>query len=216
MIRTTMSAEGDVRASRSLIGSVPAFSAALVASIIGLAVLAAFAGRRAGYDSATKTAPEQSKFQVHGRVVMRSDGRPVTNVDVRLVAWRNNDTRYDAKKTLTDTNGEFVFDKVTAGKVRLVAFFEGYASRQAMYKGQPVDLSKPNPEPITLTLDKMPSIDVQVVAKADAKPLAKALVKLVWTDGTGHSRHRVEFHPDHTDKTRLMQRAKFNLRCHRS
>ena len=145
---------------------------------IGLAIVCAFAmdcspaGAQAtgeGPRSTAKSAGESPAKQVRRRVVMRSDGKPVANADVRLVAWRNNNTHYDTKKTRTDAKGEFVFEKVTAGKLRIVAFFEDYASRQTMYKGDAVDLT--SQEPLTLTLDKMPSIEVQVVSKADAKPI---------------------------------------------
>src|SRR5688572_2815004 len=50
---------------------------------------------------------EQPRTQVRGRVVMESDGKPVTGAEVRLVAWTDNGRRYDTKKTRSDKGGEF-------------------------------------------------------------------------------------------------------------
>jgi len=66
---------------------------------------------------------EPQKSEVHGRVVTEADGNPVAKAEVRLVTWRNNNTRYDVKKTTTDEKGEFVFENVPPGQHRLVAFF---------------------------------------------------------------------------------------------
>ena len=126
---------------------------------------------------------EQTKTQVRGRVVMESDGKPVTGADVRLVTWTDNGRRYNTNKTRSDIGGEFVFDEVGTGKHQLVAFFEDFASRQSRYKGAPVDPALQ--QPVTLALSKMPRIAVHVVSKADAKPVAGALVRLVWSDSEG-------------------------------
>jgi len=127
-----------------------------------------------------KAAAKETTSQVRGRVVMEADGKPVANADVRLVSWTKNNTRYDVKKTRSDKNGEFVFDGVDTGQHRLAAFFEDYASRKSLYKGEPVDLA--STKPVTLTLAKMPRIAVKVVSKADGKPIAGANVQLVWSD----------------------------------
>jgi hypothetical protein len=129
------------------------------------------------------TAPSTSKriqAQIRGRVVMQADGKPVANADVRLVTWSENGGRYGVKKARSGKDGEFVFDAPVAGQHRLVAFFEDYASRQAMYKGEPVDLA--SQKPITLRLSKMPRIAARVVSKADGKPLAGARVQFIWSD----------------------------------
>lgn len=123
---------------------------------------------------------KQTKGEVHGRVVMEPDGKPVADADVRLVTWADNGQHYGVKKTRSDKNGEFAFDGVGPGKHRLVAFFEDFSSRQAQYKGEPIDAS--SQQPITLTLHKMPRIAVRVLSKADGKPVTGALVRLVWTD----------------------------------
>ena len=127
-----------------------------------------------------KSNSKQTKGEVRGRVVMQSDGKPVVNADVRLVTWTENGQHYDVKKTRSDKNGGFAFNDLGTGKHRLVAFFEDFSSREAQYKGEPVDVS--SQQPITLTLRKMPQIAVHVVSKVDSKPVAGALVQLVWSD----------------------------------
>jgi beta-lactamase regulating signal transducer with metallopeptidase domain/protocatechuate 3,4-dioxygenase beta subunit len=130
--------------------------------------------------SASGTSGEPEIYQVRGRVVMQSDGKPVADADVRLVTWTNGGTRYTVKRVRSNQDGEFTFDGISKGKHRLVAFYEDFASRQSMYKGDEVDLD--SKEPTTLKLQKMPRIAVRVVSKADDKPIADATVRLVWTD----------------------------------
>lgn len=110
---------------------------------------------------------------VRGRVIMESDSKPVANAEVRLVTWKDNNTRYDVKKAKSDERGEFVFENVGPGRHQLIAFYEDFASRQSRYKGEGVDLSAK--EAVTLKLRKMPHIDVRVVSQSSDKPIEDEL-----------------------------------------
>ncbi|HEY4234858.1 MAG TPA: carboxypeptidase regulatory-like domain-containing protein, partial [Lacipirellulaceae bacterium] len=127
---------------------------------------------------------ESAATPLRGRVVMKFDGSPVPNADVRLVTWSQGDTHYDTKKTRSDDQGNFEFKVIPSGKNRLVAFSGDLASRQSLYKGAAVETPADGKalEPVTLEMTKCPSIAVHVTAKADSKPIAGALVRLVWTD----------------------------------
>ncbi len=124
-----------------------------------------------------------SKQGVRGRVVMESDGQPVANADVRLVTWNKDRTRYDTQKTRSDIKGEFAFEKVPPGENELAAFFDVFASRKSLYKGEAV---RPTADgsyaPVTLKLAQMPEIVVRVVDKANGQPIAGANARLVWCD----------------------------------
>jgi hypothetical protein len=128
------------------------------------------------------TTANPAASQLLGRVIMESDGQPVSKAEVRLVSWTNNNTNYNTRTATTNDRGEFVFDRVAAGNHRLAAFFGAFSSRNSRYKGLAVDLS--HQEPVTLKLTKMPSINVHVVSKENAAPIADALVRLPWSDTT--------------------------------
>jgi protocatechuate 3,4-dioxygenase beta subunit len=170
------------RASRQVLWlAAAAATGASIAAACAVSVLA---------DDAVKASDtaQQIKANVRGRVVMQPDGKPVADAEVRLVTWSQGNTRYNVKKTRSDKNGEFAFDGVGAGKHRLVAFYEDFASRQSRYKGETVDLEAK--EPVILKLQTMPRIAVHVVSKDGDKPIAGALVRLVWSD-TEHD-HRTD------------------------
>ncbi len=101
------------------------------------------------------------------------------------MTWNEGRTRYDIQKRVSDDLGEFEFDNVAGGQKELVAYYKDLASRKSRYKGEPVELAadgKTYP-PITLKLVKTPRIVVRVVNASDDKPVADALVHLVWSDG---------------------------------
>jgi beta-lactamase regulating signal transducer with metallopeptidase domain len=60
--------------------------------------------------------------QLHGRVVMQSDGQPVAKAEVRLITRRDNNARYATRTVSTNDRGEFVFSNVAEGNHQLAAF----------------------------------------------------------------------------------------------
>ena len=159
------------------------------------ATVAVPAKAEASYPAAPTKSGKSEGHQVRGHVAMRTDGHPVAKAEVHLFAWKVDPDRYENHKAVTDANGDFVFNKIGEGSYQVSAFFEDSSSRKLRFKGQPVDV--PTESPIRLALDKMPSISVEVVSKADGKPVADALVHVQCdvnsdrrTDENGQSRLR--------------------------
>ncbi len=123
--------------------------------------------------------PDSPARSIAGTVVMAGGGKPVAGVEVHLRCGKPDGTYVETKICQSKERGEFAFENLGEGKYRVLAFHRDLASRtKRLREGQ----AKPGDTSIRLELRKAPSLHVKVVARADGKPIAGALVQLPFTD----------------------------------